>query len=475
MRNRLMVMPKIQMTNVECRLRHSSFGFRHWLCLAVALSAGCREKEASGPSSAAVAIPVSQPVQRQVVDYVDFTGRTDAVESVSIRARVTGYLEQMPFQEGREIAKGDTLFTIDPRPYKAQLDQAESQVRVNEASLNLAKATLARDQAVAKSAPGAVSQQQLDQDLAAELEAEAQLQATKASTEVYKLNLQFTTVTSPIDGMVSRYYYTRGNLVIQDQTLLTTVVSLDPMYAYFDLDETTLVRIRQGINAGRVKRYKDRSEIPVYMALQGEEGYPHQGGFDFLNNVVNPSTGSVATRAKFENPKLQQGPAAWNWYRRLAFSLTNCSFLMPQSGVRMLMPGMFVRIRLPVGQPHGAMLVIDSAIASDQGLKYVYVLDSDNKLQYRRVRTGPLQPDGLRVIEESTRPDEGLRPDDWLVVSGLQQVKPQMVITPDRQPMPTLGGGEQGSTSEASSSAPATTKPQKSFGQPKDSGKPKTN
>jgi multidrug efflux system membrane fusion protein len=314
----------------------------------------------------------------------------------------------MPFQEGREVKKGEPLFTIDARPYKDQLDQQESQVKVNEASLNLAKATLIRDQKVNQDAPGAVSQQQLDQDQAALLEADARLNASKASTEVYKLNLEFTKVTAPIDGMVSRYYFTRGNLVIQDQTLLTTVVSLDPMYVYFNLDETTRTRMVQGILSGKIKRYKDRSEIPVYMGLQGEEGYPHQGNFDFINNVFSPSTGSVSTRAKIANPKPPEGP-------------------------RMLMPGMFVRVRLPIGQPHEALLVIDRALASDQGIKYVYVLDG-NKAQYRKVTTGPLQPDGLRVIES------GLKPDDWVVVSGLQQVRPQMVITPDKQPMPTIGG-----------------------------------
>jgi multidrug efflux system membrane fusion protein len=374
---------------------------------------GCHHNEAI-PPPAAPPIPVSHPVQREVTDYVDFTGRTDAVQSVSIRARVTGYLEEMPFQEGREVAKGDTLFTIDPRPYQAQYNQAVSQVNVNEASLQLARATLARDEAVNKTAPGAVSLQQLDTDRATVLVAEAQLQAAKANRDVYKLNLEFTKVTSPIDGMVSRYFFTRGNLVIQDSTMLTTVVSLDPIYAYFELDETTLVRIRQGINSGRIQRYKDRSDIPVYMGLQGEDGYPHQGAYNFINNVVNPSTGSIATRAKFDNPK-------------------------PAEGVRLLSPGMFVRIHLPIGQPHNALLIIDRAISSDQGIRFVYVLDKDNKAQYRKVTTGALQPDGLRVIEKSTKPGEGLQPDDWVVVGGLPQVRPQMKVQPDRQPMPTLG------------------------------------
>jgi membrane fusion protein, multidrug efflux system len=379
------------------------------LCLlATGLMTGCVPNQApASPSANVPAVPVSQPVQREVTDYVDFTGRTDAVETVSVRARVTGYLVKIPFKEGAEVKQGDLLFEIDPRPYQAQLDQAEGQVDLNEASLKLAKTTYERDRAIANSVAGGVSRQQIDQDLAAVDEASARLRAARASTEVFKLNLEFTKVTSPIDGMVSRYYYTRGNLVNQDQTLLTTVVSLDPMYAYFDMDEPTLLRIRRAVNEGRIKRVKDRSEIPISMGLPGEDGYPHRGNFNFINNVVNPSTGSVSVRGKFDNPK-------------------------PEEGTRLLMPGMFVRIRLPIGQPHPALLVIDRALSSDQGLKYVYVLDADNKAQYRRVKTGPLQEDGLRVIED------GLQPGDWVVVGGLQQVRPRMQIQPDRTPMPSL-------------------------------------
>jgi membrane fusion protein, multidrug efflux system len=173
-------------------------------------------------------VPVSRPVERTVTDYADFTGRTNAVESVDIRARVSGYLVQMPFKEGAEVKKGDLLFEVDPRPYEAQLVQAEGQVNLYKAQLALAKATYARDLEVAKT-PGAVSKQQLDQDKAAVDEGDAAVKASQASMEVYKLNLGFTKVASPIDGQVSRYFLTLGNLVVQDQTLLTTVVSLDPI------------------------------------------------------------------------------------------------------------------------------------------------------------------------------------------------------------------------------------------------------
>jgi multidrug efflux system membrane fusion protein len=247
----------------------------------------------------------------------------------------------------------------------------------------------------------------LDQDRAAVGEAEAQVAAYQASLEVYKLNLDFTKVTSPIDGQISRYYLTRGNLVVQDQTLLTTVVSTDPMYAYFDVDESTLLRIRRAVSEGRIA-VPQQGQVPVQMGLQSEEGFPHQGTINFVNNQVNPTTGSISFRGVFSNPR-------------------------PSTGFRLLSPGMFVRVRLPIGQPHPALLVVDSAVVADQGLKYVYVIDEHNTVQYRRVSTGPLESDGLRVISE------GLKTGDWVVVGALQQVRPRMQIQMEKIPMPSLG------------------------------------
>jgi membrane fusion protein, multidrug efflux system len=367
-------------------------------------------------------IPVSRPVARVVTDYVDFTGRTNAVNSVEIRARVSGYLVQMPFREGAEVKQGQMLFEIDPRPYQAQYDQAVGQVNLYKAQLGLAKANYARDQAVAKT-PGAVSIQQLDQDKAAVDEADAAVKAFEASLEVYKLNLSFTKVIAPVDGQVSRYFMTLGNLVVQDQTLLTTLVSLDPMYVYFDVDEGTVLRVRRAINEGSIKRYQE-GEIPVLMALQGESDFRQRGTINFVNNQVNPNTGSISVRGLFANPK-------------------------PPKGIRVLSPGMFVRVRLPIGRPHPALLVIDRAIGSDQGLKYLYLVDAENKVQQRRISVGALQSDGLRVISE------GLKPDEWVVVGGLQQVRPRMAIKPEQMPMPSFGQAE---TAEKAA-APAAKQP----------------
>ena len=310
-----------------------------------------------------------------------------AVHSNDIIPQVTGYLVQMPFQEGAEVKKGDLLFEVDPRPYKAQLDQAQGQVDLYKAQLKLARVNLARNRAIESSSPGSVSRQQFDQGQAVVDEARARVDAAERSMELYRLSYEFTRVVSPIDGQSSRYYKTLGNLVNQDQTLLTTVVSVDPMHVYFEMDEPTLMRYLHGSQRREAPGDpRTAAKMPVSMGLQGEDGFPHQGTINFVNNQSNLTTGTTLVRGIFPNPQ-------------------------PKGGRRLLSPGMFAKIRLPIGAPHRALLVRDRAIASDQGLKYVYVVDAENKVQSRRVTTGALEEDDLRVIEE------GLKPDDW-VVSG---------------------------------------------------------
>ncbi|OWK35574.1 efflux RND transporter periplasmic adaptor subunit [Fimbriiglobus ruber] len=386
------------------------------LLAAGSVAPGCRKSQGPPPAPPAPVIPISHPVQRTITDFVEYTGRTDAVNSLGVRARVTGYITQLPFKEGAEVKKGDLLYEIDPRPYKAQLDQAEGQLALAKSQLKLAQVTYDRYAAI----KGAVSAQELDQYKAQVDQAAAQVEATRASLEVYKLNLEFTKVIAGIDGQVSRRYYTLGNLVNQDQTLLTTIVSVDPIQAYFDMDERTITQIRMAINDGRIKP-KDSAAIPVLMGIEGDEGFPRRGTIDFVNNVVNPSTGTIAVRGEFPNPK-------------------------PEHGRRLLSPGMFVRIRLPIGDPHNALLVVDRALGTDQGLKYAYVVDAEHKVQYRRVKVGALQDDGLRVIED------GLKPDDWVVVGGLQQLRPKSVADTEQVAMPTPGAPT--SQAEAEGSVP---------------------
>ena len=344
-----------------------------------------------------------------MTDFVDFTGRIDAVHSVDIRPRVTGYLKRMPFKEGADVKAGDVLFEVDSRPYEAQVEAFRAQVNLYQAQLKLARTVYNRDLGINSRVPNSISQQQLEQDSASVEEADARLKSSEKNLEIYQLNVEFSKITSPIDGQVSRYYLTTGNLVNQDQTLLTTIVSLDPVYAYFDMDEPTLLRIRNAINEGKIERTKNGVTLPILMGLQGEENFPHKGTVNFFDNQVNPTTGSISVRGVFPNPE-------------------------PKDGVRLLSPGMFVRIRLPIGTPHQALLVIDRAVSSDQGIKFVYVLDAKNTVQYRRVTTGAQQTDGLRVIEE------GLKPDDWVITSGLLQVRPKMKVEIERVPMPTLVG-----------------------------------
>ncbi len=211
-----------------------------------------------------------------------------------------------------------------------------------------------------------------------------------------------------MDGQVSRYFVVPHNLVNQDQTQLTSIVSLDPLYVNFDVDETTILKLRQLINQHLIERYQ-QGEVPVFFAFGTEESFPHEGRVNFVNPTVNSGTGSITIRAVMQNPK-------------------------PADGARLISPGMFARVRLPIGKPHPALLVIDRALGSDQGLKYAYVMNPETKvIEQRRVTTGELQENGLRVIES------GLKAEDLVVVGGIQQVRARMQIKPDEVTMPTLG------------------------------------
>jgi membrane fusion protein, multidrug efflux system len=372
------------------------------------------KKSAKGGSTGPPVLPVSRPIAREITDYVDFTGQTKAIQTVDIVPMVTGYLVQMPFHEGAEVKEGDLLFVVDRRPYRAQLDQAQGQVNLYQAQLKLARTTLARDRAVNAIRPSSVSPQQIDQDEAIADEAQARVDAYDKTKEISRLNHEFTQVLSPINGQISYYRKTLGNLVTQNQTRLTTIVSVDPIYVHFEMDEPTLLRHRRALNEGKLQLPKDRTKIPVLMGLQGEQGYPHPGIINFVDNQVNPMTGSILVRGVFANPQLP-------------------------GGHRLTAPGRFVRVRLPIGVPHRALLVIDRAIASDaEGEKYVYVLDAEDKVQSRRIRTGSLQPDGLRAVEE------GLEPEDWVLSGGILQTRQGGKIKPERVPMPTLGSPPSG-------------------------------
>ena len=291
-------------------------------------------------------VSVAKVVVQNVRDFVDYTGRTNAKLAVTIQPRVTGYLVEMPFKEGSDVKAGETLFKIDPRPYEAQLKAAEAQVEQTEASLRYAKATNQRYKELEKKSPGAVSARELDQYQALQDQAVANLDLAKANLISAKLNLEWTVVKSPINGHISRYYLTLGNLVNQDSTQLTTVVSLDPMYVYFDMDEPTMLELNRLYNEGKITPSNEGGGFDILMALQGDEDkadpYPHKGTVNFTDNQVNPGTDSISVRGQFANPR-------------------------PPGGKYLLVPGMFVRVRLPKGQPYDATLIIDRAVSSDQG------------------------------------------------------------------------------------------------------------
>jgi multidrug efflux system membrane fusion protein len=405
--------------------------------LSVLAGIGCQKKTGTAVSEPAPTIPVSLPVEREVTDYMDYTGRTDAVQAVNVRARATGFLNETRFEEGAEVKEGDLLFKINPDPYDIAVAQAKASIDSAKASLKNAEATLEADKQAQKLAK-AVSDLTIIADEANVEGARARLDSAKESLRLAELNLSYCNVYAQVSGQISRYYYTPGNLITQDQTLLTTIVSIDSMYAYFDIEQRTFDRIEREISANKnllpvnidpqslravaggvsFMTPIQRANFPVLMSLEGQPGFPHRGKLDFINNQVNPSTGTVAARGYFKNERLGGGLVS-------------------------LIPGMFVRVRLPLGASHKSQLIIDRAINSDQGIKYVYVVDADNRVQYRRVIPDALQEDGLRVIKpyrakEGEELESGIKTNELVVVGGLQQLKPRMEIKPNKVPMPTV-------------------------------------
>jgi membrane fusion protein, multidrug efflux system len=348
-------------------------------------------------------VTVSQPVARDVIEQDDYEGRIAAAEEVEVRARVRGHLMKVNFQDGQIVKEDELLYEIDPRPYKASLDAAEAQKASAQASLELAKTEYARTASLVRS--NAVSQTELQVWKAKQGTAEAELQKALAAIAQAKLDLDFTKVLAPITGKVSRTQLTVGNLVNAGggETLLTTIVSVEPMYVYFDVDERALLRYRRTFRKGPSEGGSESSvkelKIPVRVALEGEEGYPHQGVIDFADNRVNPSTGTIQVRGVLPNAK------------------------------RILDAGMRARVRVPVGDPHKALMVTERAIGTDQGRKFVYVVNDQNVVERRDVKLDRLS-DGLQVVRE------GVKSGDWVIVNGIQRVRDGAKVEPGRKPMP---------------------------------------
>jgi RND family efflux transporter MFP subunit len=381
-------------------------------CLAVL---GCGGPPPEKPRPKAPEIVVSFPVVKEVTDYEIFTGWTEAAQSVDIRARVTGYLEEglrEKHKEGWDVKEGELLFKIDPRIYQAERDRAKAAFEQSQA--HLARLELDYRRAAGLLPSQAISQEDFDKIDGDRKEAEAAVATAQAALELAELNLKFTEVTSPFDGRVSRQAIDPQNIVKADDTVLTTIVALDPIYVYFDVDERTMLRVRRLILEGKVKSSREAT-MPVFAGLadevdeKGEPLFPHAGTVNFVDNRVDRGAGTLRLRGEFPNPRSQ-------------FSAN-----------RIFSPGMFVRVRLPIGKPHTAVLISERALLTDQGQSFVYVVNEKDEVVYRRVTLGLLQ-DGLRVVEQ------GLAPGQRVVVDGLQRIQAGATVEPKLAEMPAPGG-----------------------------------
>jgi RND family efflux transporter MFP subunit len=355
--------------------------------------AGCARNEAATPAAAPQApqVSVAAALKRPVTDFDEFTGRFVAVQRVEVRPRVSGYISSVSLVPGREVKKGDLLFTIDPRPYEAALKGAKAELA--RARTQLALARTERDRAVKLLDQHAISKEEFDSRVAGTEQGEANVEAASAAVDTAALNLSWTRVESPIDGLVSREEVTAGNLVSAGQTLLTTVVSVDKIYVEFDGDEQvylkSLARTGETGNA-------HNGQLPVWVGLADEKGTPHEGKMVFVDNALDTQTGTIRVRALLDNSE------------------------------RRFTPGLFARVKIVGSAKYDAVLVNDSAIGTDQNVRYVFAVDADNKVEYRAVKLGPVLDDGLRVVRE------GLKPGELIVVNGLQRVRPGVTIAPQK-------------------------------------------
>jgi RND family efflux transporter MFP subunit len=362
------------------------------LALLVVLASGCAPQAAPAPQTPQVS--VAEVLQRDVSDWDEFTGRTEAIQSVEVRPRVSGYIERVAFAEGSTVQKGDLLFVIDPRPYRAELDKAEAELVRAQANAELARNEVARGDRLLSAR--AISQEEYDQRVNAGRESDANVRAARAAVETARLNLSYTQITSPIDGRVSKAEVTLGNLVsggTANATLLTSVVSVDPIYVAFEGDERVYLKYASLGQLGELRGANDVRNT-VRVAFANEKDFPHEGELVFLDNQLNPATGTIRARALLDNHD------------------------------RRLTPGLFARVKLIGNEVRTAIVIDDRAVGTDQNQKFVYVVGKNNVVDYRAVKLGRLV-EGLRIV------DEGLTPGERIVVNGLQRVRPGVTIAPE--------------------------------------------
>ncbi|WP_277374761.1 multidrug efflux RND transporter periplasmic adaptor subunit MexE [Pseudomonas sp. AA-38] len=352
------------------------------------LLSGCEQAPQAQAQMPAPKVSVAEVIEQPVNEWDEFTGHLEAPQSVEIRPRVSGYIDRVAFNEGSLVKKGDLLFQIDPRPFQAELKRLEAQLQ--QARANQARAVNEARRGERLRQSNAISAELADARASAASEAQAQVAAIQAELDNARLNLDFTRITSPIDGRVSRAEITRGNLVNAGESLLTSVVSTDKVYAYFDADERAFLKYTElAHDAGT----DARGASPVYLGLSDEAGHPHLGQLDFLDNQVNPRTGTIRGRAVFDN---QDGRFT---------------------------PGLYARLKLVGSKPYAATLIKDEAVGTDLGKKYVLVLGDDNTVAYRSIELGP-KLEGLRIVRS------GLSKGEKIVVNGLQRAMPGATVDP---------------------------------------------
>ncbi|WP_447723229.1 efflux RND transporter periplasmic adaptor subunit [Enterobacter asburiae] len=348
------------------------------------LLVGCDNSVAQNAAPPAPAVSAADVVVKSISQWDSFNGRIEAVESVQLRPRVSGYIDKVNYTDGQEVKKGEVLFTIDDRTYRAALEQAQANLARAKTQASLAQSEANRTDKLVNT--NVVSREEWEQRRSAATQAQADIRAAQAAVDAAQLNLDFTKVTAPIDGRASRALITSGNLVTAGDTasVLTTLVSQKTVYVYFDVDESTYLHYQNLARSGQGAS-SNHTALPVEIGLTGEEGYPHQGKVDFLDNQLTPSTGTIRMRALLDNAQ------------------------------RQFTPGLFARVRLPGSAEFKATLIDDKAVLTDQDRKYVYIVDKEGKAQRRDITQGRLA-DGLRIVRQ------GLNPGDKVIVEGLQKV-----------------------------------------------------
>lgn len=350
--------------------------------VSAALFAGCAKKEQA--AAEAPEVVVATTTVKNVAGSGEYTTRIEADESIEVRARVNGYLQETLFKDGDMVKKGDVLFVIDPKPFEAELEKARGQLKEAESQLELAAANAKRADQLFKD--NVISRVEFEKYTTDGQRAAAAVQAARGAVDGAELNLKFSRVTSPVTGKASKGAFSVGNLVEAGKQVLTTVVSLDPVKASFDVDERSALAMRRQMVEKGLEVAAAREQLKVKLVLADGKDYPHSGKIDFVDNQVNASTGTIRARAVFPNPE------------------------------QLVAPGMFARVRL-IGEEKEALLIPERAIGTDQSDKYVYVINDQNIAEFRKVKPG-VMAEGLRVIEE------GLKPGERVVVDGLLRVRP---------------------------------------------------